>query len=640
MPYEVTAAVAVSFLTFGLAAGFKPILIFFALLIGLSYFSTFRLGDTTTRWWVRLGLLFLAVVLSLGDQQQDGGMIGQARGRNILAMAAAAEVVMQFWRSRPRDPRWGPLAALALSACVLLSATNSTGEIGLLVLTPLFFALTLFSVRRLRGSSGGVRGWALILAATLGVGALVSGYVASRRSDLMDLGLSLLAGRLGGMEGESMSDRPQLGPLFGQQGSPARALRVRNYDGGHLRGATYYDYQAGGWGPATQGRKFDPAGSNTLAVLPPRGQALREAEVTRFSRSSLIYAPLAAASLDLLDAEEPEYARAEDGPVRSKNRPPFVYQFRHVTGLAGETFQGALASPPNSELKARCLELPQELRPALERLAARASAGAKSPAESVKNVTAYLLENHPYSLRWVPSGSRSDPVVEFLEKKQSAHCEFFASGAALLLRARGIPTRYITGYFAHEPDGGGGVMVRQRDAHAWCEAWIEGVGWVTVEATPPSGLPDTKGEGVEGWRKLLERIQDSWLALTSWLAERTPEQLLLFGGGLATLFVVGAAVRFLRRRRATAQAEESRWLPPPTLAPLATRFERALRAQGVLTRPEQPWSEAISSLPEPLILPAERFVQLYTRVRFGGSLTERRALDEALTALEAAISPK
>jgi hypothetical protein len=161
---------------------------------------------------------------------------------------------------------------------------------------------------------------------------------------------------------------------------------------------------------------------------------------------------------------------------------------------------------------------------------------------------------------------------------------------------------------------------------------------VTVEATPPSGLPDASKEGVEGWRRLLERVQDGWLALTDWLAERTPEQLLLFGGGVAALLGLGALVRFLRRRRATGATDGSWWLPPRSLAPLAARFERVLKAQGVSSSPAQPWSESIASLPEPLSLLARRFVALYDAVRFGGSLAERQALEEALTALEAATS--
>ncbi|MGC4047436.1 MAG: hypothetical protein QM758_26880 [Armatimonas sp.] len=56
MPWAVTVAVAISFLALTLAAGVKPLLLIFTLLIALSYVNSFRFDDSMTRWWVRLGL--------------------------------------------------------------------------------------------------------------------------------------------------------------------------------------------------------------------------------------------------------------------------------------------------------------------------------------------------------------------------------------------------------------------------------------------------------------------------------------------------------------------------------------------------------------------------------------------------------
>ena len=66
-----------------------------------------------------------------------------------------------------------------------------------------------------------------------------------------------------------------------------------------------------------------------------------------------------------------------------------------------------------------------------------------------------------------------------------------ARDARVLLRCVGVPARYVVGYYAHESAEPGVTVVRQQDAHAWTEAWIEGVGWYTIE--PTSGrieLPD------------------------------------------------------------------------------------------------------------------------------------------------------
>lgn len=630
MPWPVTAAVGVSFLAFTLAAGVKPLLLIFALLIGLSYFSKFRFDDSMTRWWVRLTLLTLAVALHMGDSQMQGGMIGAARGRNILAMAGASEVVMQFWRYRPKDPNWSPLASLLFAGFVLLSATNTTGETGLLVLTPLFFLLSLLAVRGL-AKQRITRPWVVMLIATGLISGVATTYVSSKRSELMDIGFSLMAGRFGGMSGGS-GERPFLGPLFEQRGSPARVLRVDNYDGGHLRGTPFYDYSMGGWGPMTSTRRYQAVGSNTLAVNPPRGLKPREARVTRFARVPLVYAPLTSVSFDLLDAESPELANGEDGPVRATERPPYVYLFEYLEGLEGEVFQGVLASQISPELRVRSLRLPNEIRPTLTRLAETASEGAKEPAQIVRNVTGYLLNNHKYSLRWRPSGERMDPVVEFLVKKQEAHCEFFGSAAALLLRAKGIPTRYVTGFYAHEGVDGG-VIVRQRDAHAWCEAWVEGVGWVTVEATPPSGMPSgTEDQSVEAWRKAYELVQDKWLALTDWLAERTEEQFIAAGVALIGIIGLITGLRWLRGRRGLLRGTED-FKPPVPLAPLAHRFEAVLKRHSAVPEPARPWSESVEQLPLELQEEARHFVERYTAARFGGAANAAE-LERILKALE------
>jgi len=73
----------------------------------------------------------------------------------------------------------------------------------------------------------------------------------------------------------------------------------------------------------------------------------------------------------------------------------------------------------------------------------------------------------------------------FLEGKRG-FCEQYASAMAALLRVAGIPSRVAVGFTP-------GTLVDGRDktrrvttseAHAWPEAWFNGVGWVRFEPTP------------------------------------------------------------------------------------------------------------------------------------------------------------
>ena len=75
-------------------------------------------------------------------------------------------------------------------------------------------------------------------------------------------------------------------------------------------------------------------------------------------------------------------------------------------------------------------------------------------------------------------------VDEFLFATQRGFCEHFASSFVFLMRALGIPARVVTGYQGGEINPIGDYMlVRQADAHAWAEVWLEDQGWVRIDPT-------------------------------------------------------------------------------------------------------------------------------------------------------------
>ena len=77
-----------------------------------------------------------------------------------------------------------------------------------------------------------------------------------------------------------------------------------------------------------------------------------------------------------------------------------------------------------------------------------------------------------------------DGVDEFLFVGRKGFCEHYAQAFVVLMRALDIPARVVTGYQGGEPNPIDGVIsVRQKDAHAWAEVWLEGDGWVRVDPT-------------------------------------------------------------------------------------------------------------------------------------------------------------
>ena len=83
-------------------------------------------------------------------------------------------------------------------------------------------------------------------------------------------------------------------------------------------------------------------------------------------------------------------------------------------------------------------------------------------------------------------GSERDFAMWFLEESDTGYCVHFATAAAVLLRAAGIPARYVTGYLVDGVEGVP-VTVRGKDSHAWVEYWCPGLGWLKLEPTPGNG---------------------------------------------------------------------------------------------------------------------------------------------------------
>lgn len=76
------------------------------------------------------------------------------------------------------------------------------------------------------------------------------------------------------------------------------------------------------------------------------------------------------------------------------------------------------------------------------------------------------------------------PLEKFLFETKRGHCELFASAAALLLRAMGVPARLAVGFRVRAPSSGDVLTVKSSDAHAWVEVWRKSRGWSPLDPTP------------------------------------------------------------------------------------------------------------------------------------------------------------
>src|SRR5262247_1064620 len=91
-------------------------------------------------------------------------------------------------------------------------------------------------------------------------------------------------------------------------------------------------------------------------------------------------------------------------------------------------------------------------------------------------------QEYVYTMR--PPLLAANVVDEFLFATRRGFCEHFAAAFTVVMRAAGIPARVVTGYQGGEFNPYGGyLLVRQSDAHAWSEVWIDGRGWQRVDPT-------------------------------------------------------------------------------------------------------------------------------------------------------------
>jgi len=161
------------------------------------------------------------------------------------------------------------------------------------------------------------------------------------------------------------------------------------------------------------------------------------------------------------------------------NRPVserFAYRVESVPAVAEEIDltrlerQLMLSIPEDAGVKARGLAQQWRL---------------ESPsAEGIAQRALQYFREQPFHYTLRPPRLAMDPVDDFLFRTRRGFCEHYASSFTFLMRAAGVPARVVVGYQGGERNElGSHLLVRQYDAHAWSEIWLENKGWTRVDPT-------------------------------------------------------------------------------------------------------------------------------------------------------------
>lgn len=304
-----------------------------------------------------------------------------------------------------------------------------------------------------------------------------------------------------------------------------------------LRESTYEEFRHGTW------RNTD----STMSAIDPYadGHRWRLADAPAHGLRAVVTAPVKN-DPEVIPVPQGAYGLASGGilglqrhyggALLADARPGYLsYEVEFGTELRGEP-----APRPGD------LAVPEAYRPALSQVSRDLGVLPADDGGRLKTIEDYFRRNYSYSLVQRGRGPWTQPLNEFLLHRRSGHCEYFATATALLLRQLGIPARYAVGYSVSEYSPlEGSYVARQRDAHAWVVAHVDGA-WRVVDTTPAS------------WRAEEDAAAGPLLAITdlrAWLGYRW-SRVRASGAGLRAALP---------------------WMLPPLIALLLWRLRRTRR---------------------------------------------------------------
>ncbi|QGZ41712.1 transglutaminase-like putative cysteine protease [Pseudoduganella flava] len=301
-------------------------------------------------------------------------------------------------------------------------------------------------------------------------------------------------------------------------------------------------------------------------------------------------------------------------------------------------------------LTGKWLELPPGFNPATRELGRMLRTRAGKADRDVIDTALKVFRTQGFIYTLQPPLLGHHAVDEFLFRTRQGFCEHYAGAFVFLMRAAGIPARVVTGYQGGELNPVDRYLtVRQSDAHAWAEVWLDGIGWQRVDPTAAvapdrvrlgigQALPQPAPFGLAGLAAL-QSDKDSWFsrlrfhanaannAWNQWVLDYNPERQRNFLTALSTTFgswrsaaaalAIGLlgwlwyAVRRQRRRDPVQDAWE--------------RFGAILARHGVRPAPDEGPHSLLRrvralSLPEHKKAAMAEFLELYGALRY-------RALD-------------
>lgn len=151
-----------------------------------------------------------------------------------------------------------------------------------------------------------------------------------------------------------------------------------------------------------------------------------------------------------------------------------------------------------------------------------------SLSEIFSTVRRLVLTDTSYTLSPGRTPGNKDFVNYFLQESKKGYCAHYAASTVILFRVAGVPARYAEGYTVKSEDlSGGTVTVKDSNAHAWAEIYVEGYGWIPVDFTPAGQTePENNGQttgNISSSSESSSSPEDSSIPESSEISEEAPQ---------------------------------------------------------------------------------------------------------------------
>ncbi len=413
--------------------------------------------------WVRVPLviaLVSAIIVAYGN------IFGREPGS---ALACGLLMLKLLESEKIRDAR----AALGFAAFVMMSALLFNQSMGFTLLVCLSLILLLATLNALQPAplkarhplASELRTGAILLGLGLPLAIAAFLFVPRLSSPLWGSPDAFEDARTG------LNDRMSPGSMTDLLIDDSPALRV-NFDGEvppnaarYFRALVLWDFDGRSWT-----REDWPAQQKLEAIQATSAETRYEITLEPTNRPWLV-------ALDV-PLDSPENGRmTRDRTLYARNRIDQLRQYR-VRSVLG--YRLALSIDPRD--RERALRLPDGFNPKTLALVRQWRSEGRDDRAVVQAALDLFNASFTYTLSPPLLGRNS--VDDFLFDTRAGYCEHYSSAFVVLMRSAGIPARVVTGYQGGWWNAlGRYLLVRQSDAHAWSEVWLEGRGWMRVDPT-------------------------------------------------------------------------------------------------------------------------------------------------------------